>query len=190
MEKQFKTLEFIYQDIQIHFLVNPNNNNVMVNATEMAKAFDKRIDFFLKTEHVAKFIDAFEYENIDGEFPPNGGNSFEEKRKFLIHTRGQLGTYFHKILAYKFAAWLDPKFEVWVYTQIDKIVFGNYKKHWEAHQRQENAKLKLAILKEKFLKENPELAVEYFETEKIVNETRSEKQKALQNQYKMDLFKE
>jgi hypothetical protein len=38
----------------------------------------------------------------------------------------------HRILALKFAAWLDPYFEVWVYTTIDKIIFGNYREIKEA----------------------------------------------------------
>ena len=44
-----KATQFIYQDTAIHFALS-NNKNVMVNATEMAKAFSKRIDVFLKTD--------------------------------------------------------------------------------------------------------------------------------------------
>ena len=29
-------------------------------------------------------------------------------------------------VALKFAAWLSPKFEVWVYKTIDEILFGEY----------------------------------------------------------------
>lgn len=51
-----KTLEFLYQETQIHFLVNPTKNNVMVNATEMAKMFGKKTELFLKTKHAKAFI--------------------------------------------------------------------------------------------------------------------------------------
>lgn len=34
----------------------------------------------------------------------------------------------HRILALKFAAWLDPAFELWVYSTIDKILFDHYKR--------------------------------------------------------------
>lgn len=51
-----KTLEFFYHETEIHFLVNPNQKNVMVNATEMAKMFNKRMDNFLKADHAQKFI--------------------------------------------------------------------------------------------------------------------------------------
>ena len=53
MEQKSKALEFIYQDTQIHFLLG-NEKNVMVNATEMAKAFGKEIDNFLRLESTKK----------------------------------------------------------------------------------------------------------------------------------------
>lgn len=180
MEKQFKTLEFIYQDMQIHFLVNPHNNNVMVNATEMAKAFDKRTKDYLANQSTKEFILALE----------RTLNSVHSDVK-ILDNRGHMGIYFDRRLALDFAAWLDVDFRVWVFSTIDNIVFGNYKKHWEAHQKQEQAKLKLSVLKNQLLTApTAEIAIEYFETEKIVNDTRNEKQKALQNQYKIDLFKE
>jgi hypothetical protein len=40
----------------------------MVNATQMAKIFNKKIDFFLKADHVKEFISVLE-------FTPFGGNS-------------------------------------------------------------------------------------------------------------------
>ena len=33
------TLQFNYNNNEIHFLVNPTDKNVMINATEMAKVF-------------------------------------------------------------------------------------------------------------------------------------------------------
>ena len=42
-----KALEFIYQDTEIAFLLG-TEKNVMVNATEMAKAFGKRTSDFLQ----------------------------------------------------------------------------------------------------------------------------------------------
>jgi hypothetical protein len=37
------------------------------------------------------------------------------------------GTWMHRILAVKFAAWLSPEFELWVYRTVDEILFGNYR---------------------------------------------------------------
>lgn len=55
-----RTLEFIYQETEIHFLVNPMDKNVMVNATEMAKLFGKETRVFLKSDHAKAFIKAAE----------------------------------------------------------------------------------------------------------------------------------
>ena len=173
-----KAVDFIYQDTQIHFLLS-NSDNVMVNATEMAKAFNRRIDFFLKTEPTKAFINALE-------FPPIGGNSESISRENLIQTRGQNGTYFHRILAIKFAAWLDPYFEVWIYSTIDKILFGHYKEHWDAHVLQEKAKEKMEKAKRKLLLDaNQEDAIAYFEAENQYKTAKNLKQKAIQMQYKL-----
>lgn len=40
-------------------------------------------------------------------------------------TKGRSGTWMHRVLALKFAAWLDPEFELWVYCTIDKLMFGD-----------------------------------------------------------------
>src|SRR5690554_96164 len=151
-----KTLEFFFQETQIHFLLQ-NEGNVMVNATEMAKAFNKRIDVFLKTEPTKLFIETLK-------FPPVGVNLDIKSDEDIIQTRGRNGTYFHRVLALKFAAWLDPNFEVWVYSTIDNLLFGNYKKHWEAHAAKEIAEQRMEVLKKELLEApTPSLALAYFE---------------------------
>jgi len=173
-----KALEFIYQDTQIHFLLS-NDDNVMVNATEMAKAFNRRIDFFLKTEPTKAFIKALE-------FPPIGGNSESISGENLIKTKGKNGTYFNQILALKFAAWLDPYFEVWVYRITNKILFGHYKEHWDAHILQENAKERMETAKKKLLNApTQEDAIAYFEAENVYKTAKNAKLRAIQSQYKL-----
>jgi hypothetical protein len=121
-----KATEFIYQDTKIHFALS-TDKNVMVNATEMAKAFDKRIDFFLKTDHAKNFINELL-------ITPYGGNKKVLSMDEILLTNKKAGTYMHRILAIKFAAWLDPKFELWVYATIDEILFGEYRIHEQALQ--------------------------------------------------------
>lgn len=175
-----KTLQFIYQDTQIHFALQ-NEGNVMINATEMAKAFNKRIDVFLKAEHTKKFINKLE-ENLNS-FPPNGGN---ENLK-VLETNVNLGTYMHEVLALKFAAWLDVDFELWVYKKIQNLVFGNYKKHWDAHQQQIQAEEELKLIKEKlYISPDVDLVKKYFETETAIQKAKSKKRKAIANQLKIE----
>jgi len=70
-----KILEFIYNEKSISF-DSVSDEIVMVNATEMAKAFEKRIDHFLKAEKTQEFIEALiETLNEEKEFPLFGVNS-------------------------------------------------------------------------------------------------------------------
>lgn len=166
-----KTLEFIYQENEIHFLVNPMDQHVMVNATEMAKLFDKKTELFLKSAHAKAFIDV-------ANLQPNGGR--------IIENRGRNGIYFERKLALKFAAWLSPEFEYWVFSKLDEIIFGNYKKHWEAHAFQEQKKQELEEIKEKILlNPTPELVAKYFECERDVKHAKADKTKAIRNQIKL-----
>ena len=186
-----KSVQFIYQDTEIHFLVNPDQENVMVNATEMAKVFGKRVDHFLKAEHTKKFISALK-KRI--EQTPNGGRSDSERPPFsgrsemkIVEYRGHMGTYFDRRLALKFAAWLDSDFEVWVFSTLDEIMFGHYKEHWQAHTRQEAARVKMEALKEKMLlSPTPEIVASYFEAEREFNSAKNEKTRAIRNQ--LNLF--
>lgn len=171
-----KSIQFIYQDTEIHFLVNPDQDNVMVNATEMAKAFGKRTDVYLKTQSTKEFISALER-------TPNGGRS-EVK---IVDNRGHMGIYFDRRLALDFAAWLDVNFRVWVFSTLDELMFGHYKQHWEAHTRQEKARVRMETLKEKMLlSPTPEMVASYFEAERDFQSAKYDKTKAIRNQ--LNLF--
>lgn len=113
--------------------------SIMVNATEMAKVYGKRVDVFLKTDSTKSFIDVLK-------FPPISVNLTPLKDSEIMITKGRTGTWMHRLLALKFAAWLDPEFEVWVYFTIDKIMFGTMR---------EDAivKSKIEIEKEKLIDE-------------------------------------
>lgn len=173
-----KTLEFIYQENEIHFLINPLDQNVMVNATEMAKLFNKRTDVYLKTQSTKEFIKELEL----SERPPNGGRSTVK----IIDNRGHVGIYFDRRLALDFAAWLDVKFRVWVFSTIDEIIFGNYKKHWDAHAEQESARLIMESLKNEILETpTPEKVRAYFDHESKYNQSKKDKTRAIRNQLKL-----
>jgi hypothetical protein len=114
--------QFEYNNQVIEFEMA--GSSLMINATEMAKIFGKRIDFFLKSDHAKEFIKVLE-------FTPFGGNSAPLKKHEIIQTKGQNGTWMHRLLALKFAAWLSPEFELWVYQTIDEFMFGDYRRMQE-----------------------------------------------------------
>jgi KilA-N domain len=105
-----KILEFKGRQIEFDL----SKENIMINATEMAKIYGKRVGDFLDNEGTKAFIEVLK-------LTPNSVNLEAE----IINTRGRSGTWMCRILAIKFAAWLDTEFEVWVYYTIDKLMFGD-----------------------------------------------------------------
>lgn len=178
-----KTLEFNYQENEIHFLVNPNDKNVMINATEMAKPFNKQIDNFTRLEGTQNFISAL-LESEKSNFVPSHLRE-QMTVKDLIYGTNK-ATFMHRKLALKFAAWLDVKFELWIIDTIDEVIFGNYQKHWEAHAEQELAKIEMETLKNQMLT-NPSIETNraYFEAEKRMKEAKNSKNKAIRHQYRL-----
>jgi len=59
------------------------------------------------------------------------------------------GTWMHRVVALKFAAWLDPFFEVWVFQTIDKLLFGNYLKIIDAYKETSQIKTQIRQLTRK-----------------------------------------
>jgi len=175
-----KALEFIYQDVKIHFLLS-KDENVMVNATEMAKAFGKRVDDFTRLESSQKFISILSEKEKDNHADVRDYN-FEN----IINSNKKRGTYMNRKLAIYFAFWLDIEFQIWIIEVMDIILFGHYKQHWDAHIKQEAAKVRMEEAKKKLLiGGTPEDAIAYFEAEKEVNAAKSEKARAIQSQYKL-----
>lgn len=178
-----KSVQFIYNNQEIDFLQS-SDENVMVNATQMAKVFEKRIDHFLKSDHTKEFINALE-------FTPFGGNSEPLKREDIIQTKGQSGTWMHRILALKFAAWLDPKFEVWVFTTIDKIILGHYRDLREATIEKLKAEKERDRKREELLEKYPEEFSAFLELEGKLTSAQRKRMQAINasvSQLRLEIF--
>lgn len=93
----------------------------MINATEMARPFGKQIGGFLRTQQTKDFIEALEERYADLHIGQN-----EPKREVLRVVKGGdpglQGTWMDEHLALKFAAWLSPRFEVWVYEKLRELL--------------------------------------------------------------------
>lgn len=133
-EKMDKIQKFDFDGKAIEFGLS---KNILVNATEMGKVFGTDVGQFLRTKETKAFISEclntanMQYLNI-------------EKEEDLIVSNQKSGTFMHRILALKFAAWLNPRFELWVYATIDKLMFG----HLNIEERNEVLKQKQAAVKE------------------------------------------
>jgi hypothetical protein len=88
----------------------------MVNATDLGKKYGKRPVDFLKIESTIKFMEAFKSDV-----------SLNHITNPIITVRGKYadgktqGTWMHRILAYKYAAWLNPEIELFVYKVFDEV---------------------------------------------------------------------
>ena len=175
-------IKFIYEGEEVDFLPS-GKDNVMVNATQMAKIFGKRVDVFLKSEHAKDFMKVLE-------FTPYGGNSEPLKREQIIQTKGQSGTFFNRVLALKFAAWLDTAFELWVFTTIDTIINQYYREQREAMTDKLRIRQQKEAKKQELLLKHPDFA-EYFEFEDQEKEAHGKQIKAVRDQMKqlkLDFF--
>ena len=105
-----------------------NNESMMLNATEMAKIYGKQVNEFMSNDGTKAFISSC---------LKNGKSRFfnVEKEDDLVISRQKTGTWMHRVLALKFAAWLNPDFEVWVYCTIENLLFERYIKIEQSYER-------------------------------------------------------
>lgn len=108
----------IFNETPITFALS-KDNGMMINATEMAKVYGKQVESFMRNESTQQFVkEALKNEN----------SRFLriEKESDLFFSRQNVGTFMHRVLALKFAAWLNPTFELWVYSTIERLLFGKH----------------------------------------------------------------
>jgi hypothetical protein len=133
--------------LEIDFEPSIVDGSIMVNATQMAKAFNKDVYQFTRTDNMQKFIKAFCQTaklRFGDEFSPNG--------KLIKICKGDpsiSGTWMHRTVAIKFAAWLDPYFELWIYKTIDEILFGYSREYDQSIERAVKLTHELKILTKK-----------------------------------------
>jgi hypothetical protein len=109
----------------------------------------------------------------------------QERKKMVLDVKANgknAGTWMHQFLAIEFASWLDVSFKIWINLTIRDILFGNYKKHWDAHVKQEDAKTLMEDAKKRLLlNPTPADVLIYFNAENEFKSAKSEKQKAISN---------
>ncbi|MFO3675804.1 KilA-N domain-containing protein [Pseudomonas protegens] len=111
-------IPFNYEGQAIRF-----NSDGWINATDVAKRFDKRPGDWLKQDETKQYLGVLaDALNCDPE-------SLLETRRGRYHS----GTWLHPKLAVVFARWLDVKFAVWCDLHIDALLRGelNEKQHFD-----------------------------------------------------------
>lgn len=177
-----EVVHYIYNEKPVDF--DPtNSDNVMVNGTQMAKIFGKDVFQFTRIDDTKKFISACLK-------PQNCGLLGIKTEEDLIISKQKSGTWMHRILALKFAAWLDPDFEVWVFETIDRIILGHYKEQKEATEAKLKAEKELEIKKQELIEKYPEF-VDFLALENKITDAEKRRLKAIRDsikQLKLDLF--
>lgn len=131
-------LKYIYEGSEVTF---SNGDNVMVNATQMAKAFGKEVKHWGENNSTTEFIlslaRAREIEpnphfanllNISevGKFTSLSISDLAKLFPSLIKVvRGSLeeqGTWMHEDAALEFARWLSPSFAIWCNDRIKELI--------------------------------------------------------------------
>jgi hypothetical protein len=95
------------------------DGTLMVNATQMGKAFgeNNKPVFFLRAKGTRAFINEMK-RSADSHFSSNGLPYITVKGGGKI----KQGTWMHERLALKYASWIAPSFENWVYENITELL--------------------------------------------------------------------
>lgn len=170
-----KVLHFIYNDQEVDFLPT-GKDNVMVNATQMGKIFGKLPKDFLKNDDTKAFIN----ECLKKENSPYLSVKNELD---LVNSKQKSGTWMHRILALKFAAWLDPAFDLWVFVTIDKVINHHFREQQEALLEKITIKQEKEQKKTELLAKYPEM-IAYFDLEEKEKLASNKRIKSIKNQVK------
>lgn len=106
-----------YNGVAITFATKEHSNDLMINATEMAKPFGKQPNDWLKTEQAQRMINAIAETKKIGSVENQlvvtvkGGNDLSKQ-----------GTWFHEDVALVFAQWLSPEFYIWCNDRIKELL--------------------------------------------------------------------
>lgn len=173
MENQIQIYDYEGQQIEFDL----TSKKLMVNATEMAMIYGKKVEAFLRNDNTKKFTEhCLKSEN----------SSFLGIKKItdLVDSKQKSGTWMHRVLALKFAAWLDPAFELWVYKTIDELLFGTYREMEQSLKSSAQRRTQIAQLKTKLLESK-----EYQKLEQLEQEERQATHKRIRyNRNQLELF--
>lgn len=173
---------FKYDDVEIEFDFR-QGKNMMVNATEMAKVFGKDLYQFTKSDHAKAFMESCLK-------PAFAGLLGVENESDLIISTQKSGTWMHRVLALKFAAWLNSDFEVWVYLTIDRLLYEFANEIDDSINESILLQKQQDAIRNKLAKENPDF-MEYLSIEQKIINSKNRRRNATINRFRersADLF--
>jgi len=134
-------IKFEFEHNQIEFQIN-KKGNVIVNATELAKIFNKDVYQYTR-------IDSTKYLLSACLKPQFCGLLNVENEEDLILSKQKSGTWMHRVVALDFASWLSPELRVWMLLILDKLIFGEYRKLIDSFNQTVNLKTEIKRITQK-----------------------------------------
>lgn len=115
---------FDYQGSNIPFELT--GNDIMINATEMAKLFPgKRIAEWKRLPSTINYLEAM-FDMGFSHFKDGSDLIISNKGSQINGSRGGGSTWMHRLVAIEFARWLSPKFSIWCNMKIDEVINQGY----------------------------------------------------------------
>ena len=148
---------FVYRGHEITF--QKEDGSVMVNATEMAKVFDKQ---------PVHWINQVSSDNFIRTYAKLKNRSLAD---LVVIARGgdNPGTWMHEDIALEFARWLSPEFAIWCNDRIKELIQRGYTK-LDSISRKDLAKMLLESEeeKERLIQDVAQLGARTLEQEKAL----------------------
>lgn len=123
--RQPAVIHFDYEGNPVSFMTE---GRIMVNATEMAKPFGKRVQHWLETNQSKEFIQTLvDLKNSKAGILASGGDTVLRicSTESLVQVKkgGAIqGTWMHENVALEFARRLSPKFGIWCNNRIKELL--------------------------------------------------------------------
>ena len=117
-EQHFTPVVFNYEGKNIDF--KDQKGSVMLNATQMGKAFGKRPNDWLRLQSTEEFLNALKIsQNADMR-----SELFENEKPLVEVVNGgkNKGSWFHEDVALEFSRWLSPSFAIWTNKHIKELL--------------------------------------------------------------------
>lgn len=117
-ERNFKPIAFSYEGKNINF--SEREGSVMVNATQMAKAFNKKPANWLRLDSTKEFLKALK----NSRYADVRNDLFSDDDELVKVWQGgkNQGTWMHEDVALEFSRWLSPAFAIWTNNHIKELL--------------------------------------------------------------------
>ena len=113
-------ISFDYKGNQISFM---NGKDVMVNATQLAKPYNKRPAEYLRLPDTLKLMNAItrKYGIVENQLvtTSKGGNVSDMGKSHIVEN--QQGTWIHRLIAIDYCQWLDIDLKLWCTEKLDEL---------------------------------------------------------------------